>query len=53
MVVVKYIILFAVVILTLWLLVDTIITIVKKVRAKRRANKQKTDDNSKTEQFAI
>jgi hypothetical protein len=47
MVVVKYILLFAVVGLTLWLIVDTSITIVKKIKARKSAKKQEED--SKTE----
>lgn len=46
MVVLKYIILFAVVVLTIWLLVDTTITIVKKVKAHKSAKKE---EDSKTE----
>ena len=46
MVVLKYIILFAVVVLTIWLIVDTTITIVKKVKARKSAKKE---DDSKTE----
>lgn len=46
MVVLKYIILFAVVVLTIWLIVDTSITIVKKVKARKSA---KNDEDSKTE----
>lgn len=46
MVVLKYIILFAVVVLTIWLIVDTSISIVKKVKARKSAKK---DEDSKTE----
>lgn len=46
MVVLKYIILFAVVVLTIWLLIDTTRTIVKKVKARKSAKKV---DDSKTE----
>lgn len=42
----KYIILFAVVVLTIWLIIDTSITIVKKVKARKSAKKE---EDSKTE----
>lgn len=44
--VLKYIVLFAVVVLTIWLIVDTSITIVKKVKARKNAKKE---EDSKTE----
>lgn len=42
----KNIILFAVVVLTIWLIIDTPITIVKKVKARKSAKKE---EDSKTE----
>lgn len=42
----KYIVLFAVVVLTIWLIVDTSITIVKKVKSRKNAKKE---EDSKTE----
>lgn len=42
----KNIILFAVVVLTIWLIIDTSITIVKKVKARKSAKKE---EDSKTE----
>ena len=50
MLVVKYIVLFVVVVLTIWLLIDTTITIVKKIK-NRKSKKEQVDvqEEDKTE----
>lgn len=45
MIVVKWILLFVVIGLTLWLTIDTIIWAIKKIKAKKKKKQEQSDNN--------